>query len=64
MSKRSDVTTQMLLDAYAEHGVVDAFDALVDQGIPIKILIAAIERDCTKEILTYGVSPRGYFPAT
>lgn len=54
MTKRSDITTLMVLRAIAEHRF-DAYDVLVER-FPAKVVYRAFEREVAAGNLNYGVA--------
>lgn len=61
--KRADVTTEMLISAYARHGTEAAY-SLVVQGYDQKVVEAAVLRDVRRGVLEYGTTPWHYWPVT
>lgn len=57
--KRSDVQTRILLAAVARYGM-DTFDNLCTIWPP-KVVLAAIERDTRRGLLSWGVCPQRPF---
>ena len=65
--KRSDISDEHVLElarAWRQAPLKNpgALDALIDEGVPVKVAVAKIEHMVSRRLLNYGVSVRYPWP--